>query len=215
MCSITADLVSLHPAPQTDIKRYDAQTSLQSQGGHLLWLNVPGLAEKRPSVLYGDRVFVSISPFDTVGTVPSGRKPSSRICEGYVHRVEQNRVGLKFSRNFHDKFVEKATYHVRFSFSRTPMRRCHQAVFMAGRGRSTIAEESKSGFNRATFERLLFPQEQKLPASTIAASIANPSLPWFEKKLNDQQKRAVDVIVRLPPLDGAPYIIMVRCNVST
>jgi hypothetical protein len=44
---------------QVDIQQFKmAGADLGRSGGRYLTLAVPGLAEKRPSVLYGDRVFV-------------------------------------------------------------------------------------------------------------------------------------------------------------
>ena len=45
---------------------------------------VPGLAEKRPSLLKGDRLYVST-------------RRSDREFEGYVHQIQQEEVWLKFS----------------------------------------------------------------------------------------------------------------------
>jgi helicase MOV-10 len=46
-------------------------------------LQVPGLAEKRPSVLKGDALYV----------VPEGQEGGKREWQGYVHRVERDQVG--------------------------------------------------------------------------------------------------------------------------
>ena len=54
-----------------------------------LTLDVPGLAEKRPSLVRGDRLFVKKLAAD--GT------PERKRYEGFVHRVELNKVFLKFS----------------------------------------------------------------------------------------------------------------------
>ena len=48
--------------------------------------------------------------------------------EGYVHRVEQERVLMKFSKKFSQKFIKGMKFSVRFSFSRTQIRRAHQAI---------------------------------------------------------------------------------------
>ena len=54
-----------------------------------LTLQVPGLAEKRPSLVRGDRLIVRKLAAD--GT------PGKKRYEGYIHRVELNQVFLKFS----------------------------------------------------------------------------------------------------------------------
>lgn len=46
---------------QVDIQTFNMEgAELQRSGAGYLALKVPGLAEKRPSVLYGDRVFVHL-----------------------------------------------------------------------------------------------------------------------------------------------------------
>ena len=57
-----------------------------------LTLDVPGLAEKRPSLVRGDRLFVKKLAAD--GT------PEKKRYEGFVHRVELNKVFLKFSSKY-------------------------------------------------------------------------------------------------------------------
>ena len=78
-------------------------------------LTVPGLAEKRPSVIVGDKVLVK----------NHGSQSTSWFC-GYVHKVEQLRVGLKFSTRFNSLSGQK--YDVRFCLGRLPLRRMHQAL---------------------------------------------------------------------------------------
>ena len=57
--------------------------------GNHLYLEVPGLAENRPSVLRGDRLFVHLS----------GDKGRSGCYEGFVHQVRvTNWVGEKVSK---------------------------------------------------------------------------------------------------------------------
>ena len=61
----------------------------QSGNQRFLTLEVPGLAEKRPSLVRGDRLFVKKLAAD--GT------PENKRYEGYIHRVELNEVFLRFS----------------------------------------------------------------------------------------------------------------------
>ena len=61
----------------------------KSEIQRFLTLEVPGLAEKRPSLVRGDRLFVRKLAVD--GT------PENKKYEGYVHRVELNQVFLRFS----------------------------------------------------------------------------------------------------------------------
>jgi helicase MOV-10 len=76
-------------------------------------LDVPGLAEKRPSVLVGDYIQV--------------RKPGTDIWyEGIVHAIMLNEVSLRFPNDFSTYRGNK--FDVRFVLNRIPMRRMHQAV---------------------------------------------------------------------------------------
>ena len=61
----------------------------KSEIHRFLTLEVPGLAEKRPSLVRGDRLFVRKLAAD--GT------PENKKYEGYIHRVELNQVFLRFS----------------------------------------------------------------------------------------------------------------------
>jgi helicase MOV-10 len=78
-------------------------------------LTVPGLAEKRPSVIVGDKVLVK----------HHGSRSTSWF-RGYVHKVEQHRVGLRFSPSFNS--IPGQKHDVRFCLGRIPLRRMHQAL---------------------------------------------------------------------------------------
>jgi hypothetical protein len=71
------------------------------------------LAEKRPSLLYGDRVIL--------------KYPGQKIeYEGFVHVVERDSVGLKFHERFHQEYIRNKKVNVRFTFTKTPLKRLHQ-----------------------------------------------------------------------------------------
>lgn len=93
-----------------DIALYDLEvtTRLTYQGG-LHEIFVPGLAEKRPSVLRGDKVLL---------TCQGGR------FTGYVHHVLLDKIKV----SFHQKFQNKPPFTVHFDFNRTPLRVMHRAV---------------------------------------------------------------------------------------
>ena len=75
---------------------------------HRLW--VPGLAEKRPSVLRGDRVLVIDSAYIRF--------------RAYAHRVGLDYVDL----SFHKSFQNRPPFKVQFFFSRTPLKLMHRAL---------------------------------------------------------------------------------------
>lgn len=73
--------------------------------GKLLWLNVAGLAEKRPSVLLGDRVLLRLA---------DGSQIKQRLrYEGVAECIEMNEVGLKIKNDFVDSYLPGQRVEVR------------------------------------------------------------------------------------------------------
>ena len=64
---------------------------------HLLELVVPGLAEKRPSVMRGDKIYVMIATDLQLEKTDSIAPQENKEYEGFVHEVEENTVLLGFS----------------------------------------------------------------------------------------------------------------------
>ncbi|KAG8917571.1 hypothetical protein FRC00_013438, partial [Tulasnella sp. 408] len=77
------------------------------------YVSVPGLAEKRPSVIVGDRI-----------KVRNHKQRTEHWFRGFVHVVEQLQVGLKFAPSFNSFRGQK--YDVRFELNRLTLRRMHQ-----------------------------------------------------------------------------------------
>ncbi|PNH11314.1 putative helicase [Tetrabaena socialis] len=108
---------------EIDIRQYDmpGQTMDSTKGGSSirLWLQVPGLAENRPSVLKGDRLYVR----------PSDGSYGSREWEGIVHVVEREQVLLGFDRGFVGGgiWMQGRRFDVRFTVNRSVFNRL-QAV---------------------------------------------------------------------------------------
>ncbi|KAL4247257.1 DNA2/NAM7 helicase family protein [Abortiporus biennis] len=96
-----------------DMQVYDIDNTIFRKDGSFYYLNVPGLAEKRPSVLVGDRIMVQYVGAD-----------NGRWFEGRVHRVEQLSIALRFGGSFDGTRRVK----IRFKFNRIPLRRQHQAL---------------------------------------------------------------------------------------
>ena len=74
-----------------DIEKYQMRSAKLIQELPYLTLAVPGLAENRPSLVRGDRLFVK--KLAANGTVEN----ENIKYEGYVHKVGLNKVFLKFS----------------------------------------------------------------------------------------------------------------------
>ncbi|RDX46171.1 P-loop containing nucleoside triphosphate hydrolase protein [Lentinus brumalis] len=95
-----------------DLRMYDlADVQLTKEGG-LYTLQVPGLAEKRPSVVIGDTIHAQ----NTNG--------NGHTHKGFVHDVRLQEIRV----SFHSSFKVTGRYNVRFEYNRTPIKRQHQAL---------------------------------------------------------------------------------------
>ncbi|KAG8929264.1 hypothetical protein FRC01_004611 [Tulasnella sp. 417] len=104
---------------RVDIEEYDlvGVPLVQVPGGNLFYVSilaVPGLAEKRPSVLVGDSVHLSLQ-----------RNPDQWF-EGRVHAVREREVGLRFHARF--AYRQGELCEARFTVPRIPLRRMHLAI---------------------------------------------------------------------------------------
>ncbi|CAI5494464.1 unnamed protein product [Closterium sp. Naga37s-1] len=151
-------------------------------------LTVPGLAEKRPSVLLGDRVYL------TFANEAGARR---RIeYQGFVHRVERESAILRFHPDFHRRFIPGQLFNVRFEVPRSPVRACHLALGLA---------------NRHLGQHVLMPSE--IPQRLFSIEI--PAVRPFDRQLNVEQREAVaQLLVRSRLQLGArpepylpPYIV--------
>ncbi|KAJ8260425.1 hypothetical protein GJAV_G00181950 [Gymnothorax javanicus] len=95
---------------EVDIRKYDMHNSTMTQdksNKKLLILQVPGVAENRPSVLRGDHLRVTKSE-DTEQPIT--------VYTGYVHRVELERVKLGFSKKLVKSFISNMKFNAKLSF---------------------------------------------------------------------------------------------------
>ncbi|KAG8913246.1 hypothetical protein FRC01_004650, partial [Tulasnella sp. 417] len=150
---------------------------------------VPGLAEKRPSVIIGDKIKVRNHK---QRNARGNDQRNEHWFRGYVHVVEQNRVGLKFDPSFHSFRGQK--YDVRFELNRLTLRRMHQAV-------------SHTKFRE---ERVLFPNEDIVKRLRMHKPLAvqmNGYFP-FDKQIatNKPQWLAVTAIAELGP-GAVPFVV--------
>ncbi|NXQ88794.1 M10L1 helicase, partial [Nyctibius grandis] len=166
---------------EVDIRRYDMQDVPMVQDRALLVLDVPGVAENRPSVLRGDHLFAHLS---------SERDLSPLVqYKGYVHGVELEKVRLGFSSKLMKKFVTNLRFDVTFTFSRLPLQVQHRAAALAmQRGLASLLFPSAS-CHKSLFDGTFQPR-------------------WFDRKLeaNEEQRRAVTHIVT-GMSRPAPYLI--------
>ncbi|KAJ7676472.1 P-loop containing nucleoside triphosphate hydrolase protein [Mycena rosella] len=161
-----------------DLEHYDISNAKLTAHNHFYLLDVPGLAEKRPSVLVGDRILVQ-KRGATLG----------HWFEGGVHFVRKEEVGLRFNASF--RMTSPADrFNVRFKLSRYPLRRQHLAMDTA--------------FSEA---RVLFPLPLHVPAGSYPTP-ASARLTVFNPLIatNAPQLQAVVSIVKRPP-GSVPFVI--------
>lgn len=139
--------------------------TMRRKGTQYLTLNVPGLAERRPSLVHGDSIFVKLASDEAGCSTP---------YQGYIHRVEADEIYLKFAKEVHMCHRDEIVYNVQFSYNRVNMRRLYQAVDAA----------------KDLDEALLFPSSlrRKRLISTM------PLVP-FNHILNEEQIRSVEMIL--------------------
>lgn len=163
---------------EVDIRRYDMKDAPMTKQRNLLLLEVPGLAENRPSVLRGDHLYVW-----------SGN--SRKEYQGYVHEVYLKEVALGFHPSFVSSFVNKSKFNVRFNFNRLPLKLQYRAC--------ELAEEEG-------LESLLFPTPSNICTRTMYS--LPPNRKFFDAKIesNREQQLAVTNIVK-GTSRPAPYIV--------
>uniref|UniRef100_A0A8C2R6P8 RNA helicase n=1 Tax=Capra hircus TaxID=9925 RepID=A0A8C2R6P8_CAPHI len=113
-----------------DIRHYDLESVPMTwdpidRNPRLLTLEVPGVAESRPSVLRGDHLFALLSS--------ETYHEDAVTYKGFVHKVELDRVKLSFSTSLLSRFVDGMTFKVNFTFNRQPLRVQHRALELTGR----------------------------------------------------------------------------------
>ena len=127
---------------EVDIREFDTTTTLSATDRRgFLVLQVPGLAENRPSVLKGDKVKVRLA----------GQRTNA--WEGYAHHIQRDAVDLKFNPDFHNSYVNGQRVDVEFVINRTVMR-----LFLQG---CRLAAQLPP--------QTLFPSEQDLVVSRARA----------------------------------------------
>ncbi|GIL89998.1 hypothetical protein Vretimale_18008 [Volvox reticuliferus] len=182
---------------EIDIQWYDMKDATLNKlsRSHLLALEVPGLAENRPSVLKGDRVLVS----------PSDGSSHGREYAGYVHVVEKEEVHLCFADSFlRDVFLEKRRFNVRFTVNRSAFNLMQNALVRAGKSSSLSPSLVLPGIDPFMLPAGLPFREP--PGGDICLGRSGGPLVWQHKDLNAEQRLAVREVLRgaHAPL---PYLI--------
>lgn len=105
---------------EEEMKAYNMEgVTMKRKGAQFVVLEVPGLAERRPSLVHGDFVYAKLASDDPT---------NGSVYQGYIYRVEADEVLLRFAIQFHTNHSNDKLYNVQFSFNRVNMRRLYQAV---------------------------------------------------------------------------------------
>ncbi|XP_012230039.2 probable RNA helicase armi [Linepithema humile] len=104
-----------------NLQRYNIESTSMRRCGDYLALEVLGLAERRPSLLVGDKAIISF---------PWNNSQGKLKYEGYIHKVTSTEVFLKFNEKFHHEYNSEGC-QVTFSFSKSVIQRLHNAVNLA------------------------------------------------------------------------------------
>jgi hypothetical protein len=146
------------------------------------WLDVPGLAENRPSVQRGDTVIVR----------PQGRA-DRRAWEGVVHQVELARVLLKFDLRF--GYTPGERVDVEFTFTRTALRVQHEAI-----------NQALSASAAQTLRPMVLPAAHDMPPARPPRVRPSAALSVTREQLNPEQREAVEQIVQADA-PAVPYVV--------
>ncbi|XP_049791620.1 putative helicase MOV-10 isoform X1 [Schistocerca nitens] len=155
-----------------DIHKYDREeeTMKLHPNKKLCILKVPGLFERRPSLMKNDRILVTI-----IG------EPYIQY-EGIVHEVREQEVYLGFREQFLKKFVENLKLSISFSVNRYPLRLEHRALMlMENHEMSWLMFPNEYSYSsdagiRSWFNRLIETnEEQKTAVSHIVSGSFFPS----------------------------------------
>lgn len=107
---------------EDDMRTYDMQNVVLKKKYTCLALELPGLAEKRPSLISGDIIIAK----------PANQNQDNVFYKGYIFRVEAEEVHLSFHDDLHSYHSEGDRYDVQFEYNRLIMRRIYQAIHAAG-----------------------------------------------------------------------------------
>lgn len=161
-----------------DMRTYDLPKAFLIRCQEYLGIEINGLAEKRPSLIAGDKVMIK-DIWDN----------NKSLYEGFIHLIKGDLVLMKFHPRFHESY-SGSDVSVAFHFNRSVFRRAHQAINLA---------ISNLGVD------ILFPTHIKLRNPQLPSDKVE-SIEWFNKNLNDGQKTAIKNIV-LGECRPMPYCI--------
>ncbi|XP_013197184.2 probable RNA helicase armi [Amyelois transitella] len=149
------------------MRAYDTPKAFLIRCQEYLCLEIKGLAERRPSLIKGDRVIVKDIWSD-----------SAPQYEGFIHAIKNDMVLIQFNRHFHETY-SGSDVSIEFHFTRTMYRRAHQAVNLAI---SNLGPD-------ILFPRRLTSRSHQVPSEHMQ------NIKWFNNSINSGQKSAITNIL--------------------
>ncbi|XP_053381193.1 putative helicase mov-10-B.1 isoform X2 [Mercenaria mercenaria] len=156
---------------EDDIRRYDLIGVEMQLDRHsrLMVLEVPGLMERRPSVMRNDKVYIFVH---------GDRKIR---YDAHVHRVELNDVHLGVGRKLKDAWIPKMKYDIRFDFARFNLWVQHRALTQFQYAETILFASERSTFSpreervpmKPWYDRKLNP-EQTIAVTNIVQGTSRP-----------------------------------------
>ncbi|KAI0646632.1 P-loop containing nucleoside triphosphate hydrolase protein [Trametes meyenii] len=172
-----------------DLTMYDmSDVTFTKMTRNLYELPVPGLAEKRPSVVVGDIILVQ-----KAGS-------AGKTYRGHVHGVRLEVIYV----SFHVSFNNIGRYNVKFQFNRTPIRRLHQALM----AKSTSATRLLFPLPvHAPLDRAIRSNEMPLPLFNTSIG-SNAAQVQAVKSILQMKARAAPFIIFGPPGTGKTVTVV-------
>ena len=96
-------------SPAEHVLFFLQKVKMTAAGPKFLKLEVPGLAENRPSVLKGDKIYAQVYNSGKIEPIE---------YEGYVHQIEDSSIIVGFSSKLRNKFYPNMQFNIRFTFNR-------------------------------------------------------------------------------------------------
>jgi helicase MOV-10 len=177
---------------QNELDNYSSENAQFEKRGDFYWLEVPGLAEKRPSVLRGDEVeAIQIFPVNNDNNDDQTNTVKHR---GFVWNVEQTRIQIRFHPNSAASFTPNARFSIRYLLKRTSIKIMHDTLRRISCVRDSISQDRISN--------LLFPKEQENHVAAL-----EPVTLSHDLQLNAKQRLACETIVNNIGFSACPFIL--------
>uniref|UniRef100_A0A8C4MV14 RNA helicase Mov10l1 n=1 Tax=Equus asinus asinus TaxID=83772 RepID=A0A8C4MV14_EQUAS len=152
---------------EMELKEYNMSGVTLKRSGDFLVLEVPGLAESRPSLYAGDKLILKTQEYN------------GHVIEyiGYVIEIHEEDVTLKLNTEFEQAYNFEPM-DVEFTYSRTTSRRCHFALEQVIRLGVKVNEVHIPKVGEKEFFNPVLNENQKLAVRRILSGDCRP-LPYI------------------------------------